>query len=78
MDECMWNIACAPRAPGRGAGRRPRMAKGARRLRQGTDRAIVGLFGGNLLEWGSSCTGTTISWPSWPPNRTGPTTCSTA
>lgn len=28
------------------------LAEGARRFRASTDRAIVGLFGGNLLEWG--------------------------
>ena len=28
------------------------LAEGARRLRQQTDRAIIGLFGGNLLEFG--------------------------
>ena len=28
------------------------MREGARRLRQQTDRAIIGLFGGNLLEFG--------------------------
>ena len=28
------------------------LAEGARRLRQQTDRAIIGLFGGNLLEMG--------------------------
>ena len=30
----------------------PQLAEGARRLRERTDRAIIGLFGGNLLELG--------------------------
>jgi uroporphyrinogen decarboxylase len=30
------------------------LAEGARRLREGTDRAIIGLFGGNLLEAGQT------------------------
>ncbi len=28
------------------------LVEGARRLRESTDRAIVGVFGGNLMEWG--------------------------
>ena len=36
------------------------MVDGARRLRESTDRAIMGLFGGNLMEWGQFLTGTTI------------------
>ena len=45
----------SPRRPGRSSpGRTARSccAEGARRLRQQTDRAIIGLFGGNLLEIG--------------------------
>ncbi len=47
--ECMWTGIASP--PG------PRVSEealvaGARRLRESTDRAILGLFGGNLLEMG--------------------------
>ncbi len=40
------------RTAGGGPGGDERMVEGARRLRQGTDRAIIGLFGGNLMELG--------------------------
>jgi uroporphyrinogen decarboxylase len=51
--ECMWTAAPSPPGPlvdgpdGAGA-----LNEGARRLRAQTDRAIIGLFGGNLLEMG--------------------------
>jgi uroporphyrinogen decarboxylase len=53
MDECMWVIMRTPPAP-LVAGQFPddEMLAGARQLRQRTDRAILGLFGGNLLEFG--------------------------
>ncbi len=46
--ECMWTGVAAPPGPvGTEA-----LAQGARKLRQSTNRAIVGLFGGNLFETG--------------------------
>jgi uroporphyrinogen decarboxylase len=45
MQDVSWAV---PSPPEPGAD----LAGGARNLRAGTDRAIVGLFGGNLLEWG--------------------------
>jgi uroporphyrinogen decarboxylase len=53
MDESMWTAVASPPGPlvdgpdGPGI-----LAEGARGLRQSTDRAIIGLFGGNLLEIG--------------------------
>ena len=49
MSGVMWSI---PSPPGPAAPDTRALAQGARRLRQSTDRAIVALFGGNLLEWG--------------------------
>jgi uroporphyrinogen decarboxylase len=50
------NAWCAVRSPPgplvAGEGGPQRLAEGARKLRQSTDRAIIGLFGGNLLEMG--------------------------
>jgi uroporphyrinogen decarboxylase len=55
FDECMWTSSAASAPPGP-AGAGPdgakRLREGAARLRKGTGRAIVGLFGGNLLEMG--------------------------
>jgi uroporphyrinogen decarboxylase len=54
-EECMWTSsdAAAPPGPaGAGEGGPRRLAAGAERLRASTDRAVVGLFGGNLLEAG--------------------------
>jgi len=45
MQQVTWAI---PAPPGPGAD----LAAGAKALRASTDRAIVALFGGNLLEWG--------------------------
>jgi len=46
--ECMWTGVAAPPGPVD-----PQtLRKGARRLRKSTDRAIIGLFGGNLFETG--------------------------
>ena len=53
LDECMWAAVASPPGPLTGGedGSR-RLAEGAEQLRQRTDRAILGLFGGNLLEMG--------------------------
>lgn len=52
MPECLWNIASPPGPLVDGPGGDQRMADGARRLRMSTDKAIIGLFGGNLMEMG--------------------------
>jgi uroporphyrinogen decarboxylase len=53
FDESMWNSVASPPGPivdgEEGVGI---LADGARRLRERSDRAIIGLFGGNLLETG--------------------------
>lgn len=46
----MWTGIASP--PGPSVSSSEELAEGARRLRQSTDRAIIGLFGGNLLEMG--------------------------
>ena len=54
-EECMWTSsdAAAPPGPAGAGDEGPRRLKaGAERLRASTDRAVVGLFGGNLLEAG--------------------------
>jgi len=48
FDEVMW--AGIPSPPGPSAPDAASLREGAQRLRQRTDRAIVGLFGGNMLE----------------------------
>ncbi|MBN2506911.1 MAG: methyltransferase [Verrucomicrobia bacterium] len=51
--ETMWTGVASPPGPlAAGANGARVLAEGARRLRQQTDRAIVALFGGNLLEMG--------------------------
>jgi len=50
MDETIWCTIASPPGP-LGADDRV-LAEGARQLRARTDRAILGLFGGNLLEMG--------------------------
>jgi uroporphyrinogen decarboxylase len=51
--ECMWSGIASPPGPiVAGADGPALLAEGARKLRQQTDRAIIGLFGGNLLELG--------------------------
>jgi uroporphyrinogen decarboxylase len=50
MQECLWTAAVSP--PGPLAPDAAVLAAGARRLREKTSRAIIGLFGGNLLEMG--------------------------
>jgi uroporphyrinogen decarboxylase len=53
LDECMWSAVASPPGPlVSGPGGDERMVQGARKLRESTDRAILGLFGGNLLELG--------------------------
>ncbi len=53
LDECMWSAIASPPGPlVAGADGARLFTEGARRLRQQTDRAIIGLFGGNLLELG--------------------------
>ena len=49
----MWCAIASPPGPlGSGPDGDRVLAEGARKLRQRTDRAIIGLFGGNLLEIG--------------------------
>jgi len=51
--ECMWTAVASPPGPLTvGPDGLDKLAAGAQRLRAQTDRAIVGLFGGNLLEMG--------------------------
>lgn len=53
LDECMWSAVASPPGPlVSGPGGDQRLVEGARKLRASTDRAILGLFGGNLLELG--------------------------
>jgi uroporphyrinogen decarboxylase len=53
MAECMWSAIPSPPGPiTAGPGGAALLADGARRLRGQTHRAILGLFGGNLLELG--------------------------
>jgi len=53
FDETMWTAIASPSGPlASGPGRDRAFAEGARALRESTDRAILGLFGGNLLEIG--------------------------
>ncbi len=50
IPESMWCAIASP--PGPLAPNAETLAAGARKLRESTDRAIIGLFGGNLLEMG--------------------------
>jgi uroporphyrinogen decarboxylase len=53
MKESMWTAIASPPGPlAEGPAGEAALAEGARRLRASTDRAIIGLFGGNLLETG--------------------------
>ncbi|MHB8524115.1 MAG: uroporphyrinogen decarboxylase family protein [Limisphaerales bacterium] len=53
FDDCLWTAVAAPPGPlVDGPDGERRLAEGAQRLRQQTNRAIIGLFGGNLLEIG--------------------------
>ncbi len=53
LQESMWTSIASPPGPlVEGNGGEDRLRAGAVKLRQQTDRAIIGLFGGNLLEMG--------------------------
>jgi uroporphyrinogen decarboxylase len=53
LAECMWSAVASPPGPiTAGPEGEKVLVEGARQLRQQTDRAILGLFGGNLLELG--------------------------
>jgi uroporphyrinogen decarboxylase len=53
LSECMWSAVASPPGPiTAGPEGEAKLVEGARRLRQHSDRAIIGLFGGNLLELG--------------------------
>ncbi|MBK9139780.1 MAG: methyltransferase [Verrucomicrobia bacterium] len=53
LEECMWTAIASPPGPlAAGAEGVHVLAEGARCLRARTNRAIIGLFGGNLLEMG--------------------------
>ncbi|MBN1877200.1 MAG: methyltransferase [Anaerolineae bacterium] len=53
MDQVMWATLGSPPAPiGFDDDGLARLAAGAKALRASTDRAVIGLFGGNLMEWG--------------------------
>lgn len=53
LSESMWTAVATPPGPlAAGPDGPARLREGARRLRAETDRAIIGLFGGNLLELG--------------------------
>ncbi len=53
LTESMWTAIASPPGPlAEGRDGERRLREGARRLRRQTDRAIIGLFGGNLLEMG--------------------------
>jgi uroporphyrinogen decarboxylase len=53
FDECMWTALATPPGPSLAGPDADRLLReGAGRLRKQTDRAILGLFGGNLLEIG--------------------------
>lgn len=53
LSETMWSGIASPPGPlVSGSDGPQRLAEGAKRLRASTDRAIIGLFGGNLLELG--------------------------
>lgn len=51
--ECMWSAIASPPGPiAEGPEGEKILVEGARKLRERTDRAIIGLFGGNFLELG--------------------------
>jgi uroporphyrinogen decarboxylase len=53
LEECMWSAIASPPGPiVAGAAGEKLLVEGARKLRQQSDRLMVGLFGGNLLELG--------------------------
>lgn len=52
-DECMWTALASPPGPlAAGPDGLKHLTEGAKNLRAQTDRAVIGLFGGNLLEMG--------------------------
>jgi uroporphyrinogen decarboxylase len=51
LDQSMWTAVAGPPGPVDSAA----LGEGAKRLRARTDRAIIGLFGGNLFEIGQFC-----------------------
>jgi uroporphyrinogen decarboxylase len=53
MQESMWHVVASPPGPmGDGPDGEKLLAEASGRLRRSTNRAIIGLFGGNLLETG--------------------------
>jgi uroporphyrinogen decarboxylase len=53
LQECMWSAVASPPGPiTAGSAGEKVLSEGARQFREKTDRAIIGLFGGNLLELG--------------------------
>lgn len=53
LEECMWSAVASPPGPiTAGPEGQKLLVEGARKLRAESDRAILGLFGGNLLELG--------------------------
>lgn len=53
LQECMWTAIASPPGPiASGPNGHQILQEGAKKLRTQTDRAIIGLFGGNLLEIG--------------------------
>jgi uroporphyrinogen decarboxylase len=53
LDDCMWSAVASPPGPlVSGPDGDKRLVEGAQKLRHSTDRAVLGLFGGNLLELG--------------------------
>ncbi|MCP4215266.1 MAG: methyltransferase [bacterium] len=53
LDQCMWSAVASPPGPlVSGPRGDEQLVQGARNLRETSDRAIIGLFGGNLLELG--------------------------
>jgi uroporphyrinogen decarboxylase len=53
LDECMWSAVASPPGPlVSGPDGDQLLVQGAQKFRNSTDRAILGLFGGNLLELG--------------------------
>lgn len=53
VTESMWSIPAPPGPLVEGPDGDRKMVEGASKLRERTERAIVGVFGGNLMEWGT-------------------------
>jgi uroporphyrinogen decarboxylase len=61
LEESMWTAVAAPPGPlVEGSDGEKRLTEGARLLRRSTDRAIIGLFGGNLFEMGQMLFGNDV------------------